>query len=200
MGGERTGKAPGPEHHGALGRGADTQWPRWLVFKQDDEAKPHKAVGSVHAVGAEHALLMARSVFARRPSAVSLWVAPEAAVTSATSEQLAAEARDPSLAPDVGQPQRYRVFRKTGHRRAMTFVEDVGEVEASGAGSAMRLATERFADPEAVAWWVVPTAGLSASPEQEVAAWFEPGRDKDYKQQSRYATVHAPGAKRGSAS
>lgn len=200
MASQRSSRAPGPDRHADPGLAGDTQWPRWVVFKQDDEAKPHKAVGSVHAVGAEHALLMARSVFARRPSAVSLWVAPEAAVTSATSEQLAAEARDPSPAPDARQPKRFRVFRKTGHRRAMTFVEDVGEVEAEGAGSAMRLATERFADPTAVAWWVVPTAALSASPDQEAAAWFEPGRDKDYKQQSRYATVHAPGAKRGSAS
>ena len=52
----------------------DTQWPRYEVFKQDKPGKPHEAVGSVHAPDAEMAMLNARNVFVRRPSAVSLWV------------------------------------------------------------------------------------------------------------------------------
>lgn len=170
---------------------ADTQWPRWLVFKQDDARKPHQAVGSVHGVGAEHALLMARSVFARRPSAISLWVAPESMVYPATAEQLAAGLPQEGAEEIHASEETYHVFRKRGYRRAMTFVEHVGDVTALGERAAMLRAVERFGEPDAVAWWVVPASAVSASPDDEAAAWFDPGRDKDYKQQSAYGSTHA---------
>ena len=40
-------------------------------------SKVHQAVGSVHAADPQHALFTARSVFARRPAAVSLWAVRE---------------------------------------------------------------------------------------------------------------------------
>ncbi|HKI55759.1 MAG TPA: phenylacetic acid degradation protein [Trueperaceae bacterium] len=176
----------------------DTQWPRWEVFKQDAEGKPHQAVGSVHAADAEHALLMARSVHVRRPAAASLWVAPADAVYAVTAEQLtAAGDRDPrGAAPadasrDGSGPQRFLVFRKTSHRRSMTFVDHVGEVDAPGPEAALAAARVAFPDPPALAWWVVPASQVVASPADEAPAWFDPARSKTYKQQSEYGTLNA---------
>lgn len=168
--------------------GPDSQGPRWEVFKQDGPDRAHQAVGSVHGFDAEHALLMARSVFARRPSAVSLWVAPADAVFSLTREQLASGALDGT---DLEQREAhtYRVFRKVGQRRGMTFAEDVGEVEATGPRGAVAAALRAYGADGAVAWWVVPCAQLSASPADEAEGWFEPARGKTYKQQSAYGLV-----------
>src|SRR5690606_10476173 len=77
--------------HANAGGPSDTQWPRWEVFKQDAPNRPHQAVGSVHATDPEHALVTARNVFARRPAAVSMWVAPADAIFSRTLEQLEAD-------------------------------------------------------------------------------------------------------------
>lgn len=166
--------------------------PRWEVFKQDAAGKPHQAVGSVHAADAEHALLMARSVHARRPAAVSLWVAPADTVLSVTAEQLTAaggEGAAPAHGDAEGAPQRYLVFRKSSHRRAMTFVDHVGEVTAVGPWAALQAAIVAFPEPPALAWWIVPAERVSASPDDEAAAWFEPARAKTYKQQSAYGTT-----------
>ena len=73
----------------------DTQWPRWEVFKQDGPGKVHQAVGSVHATDADHALYTARSVFARRPSAVSLRAVRAADIHAVTLEELGAGVRLP---------------------------------------------------------------------------------------------------------
>jgi len=173
----------------------DTQWPRWEVFKQDAEGKPHQAVGSVHAADAEHALLMARSVHARRPAAVSLWVAPADAVHAVTAEQLATDPETP--APFGAGARRFLVFRKTSHRRSMTFVEHVGAVTAAGPEGAVAAARETYPEPPALAWWVVPADRVTASPEAEVAAWFEPAGTKTYKQQSEYGTLAAGHRKGG---
>lgn len=170
----------------------DGQWPRWEVFKQDAAGKPHQAVGSVHATDPEHALLMARSVFARRPAAVSLWVAPAGAVVAVTAEQLAA-GDVPGGAPagdGTGAAEaRYLVFRKSSHRRAMTFVDHVGEVTAASAAAALAAARAAFPEPPALAWWLVPAASVTASPDAEAEAWFAPARGKTYKQQSEYAQL-----------
>ena len=58
------------------------------MFKQDAAGKVHQAVGSVHATDPEHALFTARSVFARRPAAVSLWAVREHDICSMTREEL----------------------------------------------------------------------------------------------------------------
>ncbi len=161
--------------------------PRWEVFKQDALGKPHQAVGSVHAGDAEHALLMARSVYTRRPAAVSLWVAPAEAVFAVTAEQLADD--DRWSVEDGGQERRFLVFRKTSHRRSMTFVDHVGEVTAAGPRAAVAAARQAFPEPPALAWWVVPADRLSASPDAEAEAWFDPAGDKTYKQQSAYGLL-----------
>lgn len=179
----------------------DTQWPRWEVFKQDTPHKPHQAVGSVHATDPEHALLTARNVFARRPQAVSLWVARAEDVYAWTQEEILEGLATAKADAGPGAACRYLVFRKTSHKRSMTFVDHVGEVEASSPEEALQQAQARFTDTTALAWWVVPADKVYRSdPSQEtVESWFAPAKDKTYKQQQYYATVgsHISKHKRG---
>lgn len=189
---------------------------RWEVFKQDAAGKPHQAVGSVHAADAEGALLNARHVFARRPAAVSLWVTPAAAIHSWTAEELAGptggmtavdasqghgqagEVR-PSRRADQQAEQEaertYLVFVKTTERRSMTFVDHVGEVSAGGPAAALAAARQQHAGERVLAWWLVPKSEVSASDPDDVESWFEPARDKTYKQQSAYGRVRPGGAR-----
>jgi ring-1,2-phenylacetyl-CoA epoxidase subunit PaaB len=167
------------------------------VFKQDAPSKPHQAVGSVHAGDAEHALFTARTVFVRRPSAVSLWVAPAKSILAVTLEQLErgqirAEPDDANL-----ELQTFLIFRKTHHKRSMTFVDFVGELPATGAMAALGHALERFTDAPALAWWIVPERDVirSQSDSETRESWFDPARDKTYRQQSHYATVGSHASK-----
>lgn len=171
----------------------DTQWPRWEVFKQDAPGKPHQAVGSVHAADPEHALLTARNVFARRPQAVSMWVVRAEDIFSATKEELLEAKHTHSTEPQATghKPQAFAAFRKTSHKRSMTFVDYVGEVEAATPEEALRKAQATFTDTEALAWWLVPAAKIVKSDPspQTIESWFAPAKDKTYKQQQYYATV-----------
>ena len=170
----------------------DTQWPRYEVFKQDNERKVHEAVGSVHAADAEMALLNARHVFVRRPSAVSLWVVPESAIYSRTAEELAAHpAPMDEPAPPNAHSQRYLIFTKDNQRRTMVFVRHVGEVTADSAAHALAQAIPQFGGEDVFAWWVIPASEITASPEGEetAASWFAPAEDKTYRQQSYYGFV-----------
>lgn len=163
---------------------ADTQLPRWEVFKQDAPGKAHAAVGSVHAAGAEHALLMARTVFARRPSAASMWLAPAAAVTTFTREQ-AAHAQTAPAEPS-GAARRYLVFHKTSDRRSMVACEHVGEVTATSVADALRQALAMRGEAP-LATWLVEAEALVESDAADADAWFGPAKEKRYKQQSEYA-------------
>ncbi|MEF2277164.1 phenylacetic acid degradation protein [Deinococcus sp. YIM 134068] len=165
----------------------DTQWPRWEVFKQDGPGKVHQAVGSVHATDADHALYTARSVFARRPSAVSLRAVRAADIHAVTLEELGAGVRLPG---EAGEAQPYRVFAKKTHKRSMTFVDELGEVEADSPQAALERAREAFGDGLLV-WWVIPVSAFVGTPEDAdtVESWFAPAKEKTYKQQSSYGVV-----------
>lgn len=172
---------------------ADSQWPRWEVLKKDNERKAHQAVGSVHAADAEHALLMARTVFARRPSAVSMWVAPAARIHTWTAQEL--EALDVTEVPSelsADQPasdsQRYFVVRKSTNRRSMTFGDLVGEVTSRGLDSALAQALTDFADEPILALWLVEADSVVRSDPSDADPWFGPALDKTYKQQSVYSS------------
>jgi ring-1,2-phenylacetyl-CoA epoxidase subunit PaaB len=184
--------------HATAGSASDTQWPRWEVFKQDGPSRPHQAVGSVHATDPEHALVTARNVFARRPAAVSMWVAPADAIFARTLEQL--EADPVAMGSDdrpaggageraAGATRTYLVFRKSSHRRSMTFGDHVGQVEATGPEAALRAAIATFDDAPALAWWLVEERLVARSDEGDVDTWFGSAIDKTYKQQSAYGTI-----------
>ena len=167
-------------------------WPRWEVFKKDNAKKPYQAVGSVHAADPEHALLNAKNVFVRRPAAVSLWVAPAAAIFSRTSQELA---ETPLAAAGIGtdeiEAQPFAIFRKASQRRSMTFMDYLGDIEAADPSSALAQAITQFDDATGLAWWVIPRAAIYSTVDDPavVAAWFAPAKTKTYKQQSQYGFV-----------
>ncbi|BDP42404.1 phenylacetic acid degradation protein [Deinococcus aetherius] len=164
----------------------DTQWSRWEVFKQDAPNRPWQAVGSVHAGDPDHALLTARNVFARRPSAVSLWTVRESDILTATPEEL--ETR-PEVQDTPGEAGTYHLGLKRTHKRSMTFVDLVGTLEASGPGDALRQARE--AHPDALTWLVFPESGVVRTDDDPgtVESWFAPAKDKTYKQQQYYGVI-----------
>lgn len=167
----------------------DTQWPRYEVFKQDTADKPHQAVGSVHAPDLQMALLMARDVFVRRPRCHSLWVAPAEVILSMTQEELALREGMDEVDSAESPPHTYQVFRKTTQRRAMTFVDHVGSVQAGSPAQALRQAIAQFSDGAAWVWWIVPEAAIARSQAEDVSCWFEPADSKTYRHQSAYGTV-----------
>ncbi|MEM7347219.1 MAG: phenylacetic acid degradation protein [Chloroflexota bacterium] len=178
---------------------SDTQWPRWEVFKQDTPNKPHQAVGSVHAADPDHALLNARNVFVRRPKAVSLWVAQADHIFSMTDEELGKNPdwAQEEMAETIEQTS-YAIFCKTSHRRSMTFVDYIGEVEATTSKQALSRALETFTDQAVLAWWVIPTSAIARSESDDVESWFAPALTKTYKQQSAYGFVRVEPKKKAS--
>ncbi|MEM7130483.1 MAG: phenylacetic acid degradation protein [Chloroflexota bacterium] len=183
---------------------ADTQWPRYEVFKQDKQGRTHEAIGTVHASDGEIAIQNARDVHVRRPGCVSLWVAPESAILKVTTQEVTARASNFEEAgitggtaytngldsPDAVQDS-YQVFVKNTLRRSMSAATHLGQVEAHSAESALRLA---MAHPEwsrntVYVWWIVPEHSIIRSQEDDILSMFEPASRKTYKQQSRYGLI-----------
>lgn len=176
----------------------DTEWPRWEVIKQDAPTAPLQMVGSVHAADPEHALLVARHVFVRRPSAHALFVAPAEAFFMVTQEALKEgfEAEEDPIHPE----KPYQVYRKATHRRSMTYGELVGKVVAQSPKDAVKKALLELPGPF-LALWVVPEEalfGTGESPEVR-ESWFEPARGKVYRLQAHYGLVgrHPKEVRRG---
>jgi ring-1,2-phenylacetyl-CoA epoxidase subunit PaaB len=169
------------------GRSAAGQGRRWEVFLQSAAGTPQRAVGSVHASDPEHALVMARSVFGRRPRAVALWVVAEEDVMKVTAEELGA---DPGWArrEEGGAERAFEVFVKLSQRRGMTYVEHVGRHTAAGPRGALRAAAS-LSGATAWVWWILASEAVHASPEGEADAWFGPAEDKTYKHQAAYGAV-----------
>ncbi|MCK5923583.1 MAG: hypothetical protein KAG66_21795 [Methylococcales bacterium] len=167
----------------------DMQLPRWAVFKQDNEKRTHQMIGSVHAAGSEHALHMARNVFVRRPSAVSIWVAPYTAVTTWTAAEIAAA--DEVEPISTGQVETYAIFHKKSHRRAMTFVDYLGEVEANSPQAALSAGIATFSKT-ALAWLVVPRKLVAMSDGSSIEGWYAPAEDKTYRHQATYGSIGLP--------
>ena len=171
---------------------SDTQWPRFEVFKQDNPKKRHEAVGSVHAADAELALLNARDVFVRRPSAVSLWVAPADTIFALTRQELAAVPnwwQEDKAASGVERP--FHIFTKTNQRRSMTFVQHVGSVNGRSPKHALHKVIEsgQFNNDKVWVWWVVADEAISRSEDEDIDSLFAPAKDKTYRQQSHYGFV-----------
>ncbi|MBK8900179.1 MAG: phenylacetic acid degradation protein [Anaerolineaceae bacterium] len=177
----------------------DTQWPRYEVFKQDNPRKPHEAVGSVHAPDAELALQNARDVFVRRPSAVSLWVVPASAILMVTREELEANPEWNDGEESGAEVRPFHIFTKTSQRRSMTYVQYMGQVEATSAQAALQQAVRRdeFGSDTVWVWWVVPEAQINRSGADDIDSLFAPAADKTYRQQTHYGFVSPRRQKRG---
>ena len=159
-----------------------TEWPRFEVIKQDTERSLPQMVGSVHATDPEHALLVARHVFVRRPSAYALFVAPAEAFFHVTQEAL----KDPkALEGPLGEEEAYWVFAKKSHRRSMVYGDLVGRFLAESPGEAVKQA---LLEAQGVAFWAVPerlVVGTAPTPEG-VESWFAPAREKTSRLPSYY--------------
>ncbi|GAB5602321.1 phenylacetic acid degradation protein [Thermus sp. FJN-A] len=173
-----------------------TEWPRFEVIKQDTERSVPQMVGSVHATDPEHALLLARHVFVRRPSAYALFVAPAEAFFHVTQEGL----RDPraldafpsgkELEGPLGEEEAYWVFAKRSHRRSMVYGDLVGRFPGKSPQEAVK---EALLQAQGVAFWAVPERLLvGTEPKEEVVeSWFAPAREKTYRLQSYYGLISA---------
>jgi ring-1,2-phenylacetyl-CoA epoxidase subunit PaaB len=162
---------------------------RYEVFIQPAPGQPHQNAGSVHAGDAETALLAARNVYGRRPSAVDMWVTPECAIFTRTVEQLAAQ---PDMASPMlmdAEPVEYAVFNKPGSRRSMTFVSHLGSVMAASPRAAIARACERWPGGDVFVWWVCPVDQIAHSPDGASPSWFDPAKDKHYRQQGYYGSM-----------
>ena len=169
----------------------DTQWPRYEVFKQDNLKKRHESVGTVHAPDAEMALLNARDVFVRRPSAVSIWVVAATAVFAITAEEMELNPDWHKQADTDVFSQTFLIFCKQSQRRSMTYVQHVGEVEAQTAVQAVHQATQNsdFASDDVFVWWAVAQTAVTRSEDDDIASMFAPAKDKTYRQQTHYGFV-----------
>ena len=168
----------------------DTQWPRFEVFQQDREGRPHRNAGSVHAADAEMALQNARDVFVRRPICHSLWVVPAEAILAMTDQELEASAPDHvrSADPENGTDT-YFVFQKQSQRPSMTYVVHTGDVEAAGHIEALHRAREKFGVGTTYVWWVCPEAAIVRSKEDDVDSLFTPAGTKTYRMPREYRVI-----------
>jgi ring-1,2-phenylacetyl-CoA epoxidase subunit PaaB len=170
----------------------DSQWPRYEVFLQERVGKPHRSVGTVHAPDSELALLNGRDLFVRRPNCSSLWVAPTSAVYAMTNEELGACPESHQLATKNTAPAEiYFVFLKDSQRRAMSYVQHVGSVEASSPTEAMQRAIKTYGSAQAYVWWVCPARAIRQSEATDIESMFAPANEKSYRRPNQYRTVEA---------
>jgi ring-1,2-phenylacetyl-CoA epoxidase subunit PaaB len=164
----------------------DNQWPRFMVFQQEAEGKPMLHNGSVHAPDIEMSLLNARDVFARRPEAAIMWVAPADAIYTKTPEELA----NPHWGEDAPQMYSgsgtYYVFAKLSQQAQCSYL---GEVEADSLVAAMQSAIEAFGEQDPLWWWVLPANSVLGSTPDDADPMFAPARAKTFKRQSEYPVV-----------
>lgn len=161
----------------------DTQWDRYEVFVQEKAGKPHEAVGSVHAADGELAQMNARDVFARRPEAVSMWVAPAGQIYAQTREQLAR--RTPPTGDTAGPSEPYEVFIKEKSAGTHSWL---AQVEARSPIEALDQARQSYPDRDPFTWWVLPSRCLIASSPDEVDSLYAPARDKKFRQSTDFHT------------
>jgi len=162
----------------------DTQWPRYMVFVQEQEKDPWRHYGTVHAPDADMALLNARDVFARRPQALGMQVVPAKLIFGKTLEEL----ENPNWANEeiIGKSENYLIFAKPFEQSPC---EQLGQVKANSSQDALKKALQNFPDQKALWWWVIPGSELSASDDADADSMFAPAFEKTYKNQAEYHTV-----------
>jgi ring-1,2-phenylacetyl-CoA epoxidase subunit PaaB len=164
-----------------------SEWPRYEVFLQAQEHAPHQHVGSVHAPDAELALLNARDVFVRRPACISLWIAPASAVLARTAQEIAEHPLQPQY-PPTNETKPYKIFLKLTQKGLHSYV---GEVKASTAEDALKIAITTFADRAPLVWWIIPAEAVTCTGAEDIEALFSPATQKDYRDQAFFHTVAA---------
>jgi ring-1,2-phenylacetyl-CoA epoxidase subunit PaaB len=158
----------------------------WEVLKQDSSNKVPQAVGSVHAADAKHALLAARNVFVRRPSAVALWVIPQESLVLVSDAELQ-QATEVNAGDELRQD--YVVFAKTSTKRSMVFMDYLATVASSSPIAALHHVQADCGRHSW--WWVVASKHIVRGSDDAAtqAAWFLPAQAKTYRQQSGYGAL-----------
>ena len=167
-------------------RTSDTQWPRFMVFQQDEPGGVFRYNGTVHAPDAEMALLNGKDVFVRRPSVSALWVVPAESILSLTNEEIEADAWGRGVKASDAAPQSFHVFGKLDHQGQAV---QLGEVAAPTHELAMKSALTEFADRRPHRWWVFPEQAVSRSQPEDAPSLFDPAKDKSFREQYEYHTV-----------
>ena len=165
---------------------ADTQWPTYVVFHQASEGKPHLHAGSVHAPDPDMAMMNARDVFVRRPSCVSLWVAPSSAVFARTLEQLASSDWDQGQRGKRGLLEKYVVFKKNQHAGACSLY---AVVEAESASNALKILLAGKNAADGLLWWVIRENLITKSNPEDIESMFAPAAAKPYRDHSDFKTL-----------
>lgn len=186
---------PGGLRRKASGRVKDTQWPRYEVFLQPGADRPHAHAGSVHAPDPEMALLNGRDVFVRRPECTSMWIVPASAVFSRTREELEQGVLAPGLGrkAEAGADQRgaspapraaeYIVFGKLEQKGTMVHL---GSVHGANEQQALEEALRQFAPRRPLVLWLVEQGRILQNRSEEAGPFFEPARDKPFRDQAYY--------------
>lgn len=163
---------------------SDTQWPRYMVLHQEQDDKPHQHAGTVHASDAEMALLNARDVFVRRPDCVSLWVVRADQIFTRTQEELALHPEwIEGIQSAVAPTEAYYVFVKLTQKGQFSHV---GEVEAENPPHALKMALQKYAEKNGLAWWVFPVKVVLKSTPDDIAAMFASAAIKDFRDQASF--------------
>lgn len=156
----------------------DTQWPRYMVLRQEKPGKPHEHVGTVHAPDAELALLNARDVFVRRPDCFSLWLVRVDHILAKTAEELRSDLSWTKTLPDAASPaETYHVFQKRVEKGNFLHT---GTVEATTPAHALKRAIETYQDNQSLVWWVFPARFVLESAPEDMLVMFAPALDKSY--------------------
>jgi ring-1,2-phenylacetyl-CoA epoxidase subunit PaaB len=136
------------------------------------------------------ALLNGRDLFVRRPDCHSLWVAPAEAILAKTAEELQLNPGGHVEEPKTGaSTEAYLVFQKRTQRRAIAYVQHVGEVEAASATQAMAAAIAKYNHGHPFVWWVCPERMVTRSQEKDIESMFAPAREKVYRKPNQYRTL-----------
>jgi phenylacetate-CoA oxygenase PaaH subunit len=166
----------------------DSQWARYRVFLQEKRGEAHVDVGTVHAPDPEMALQNGRDVFVRRPACFNLWVVSEEQIFSRTRQQIEQDQVQVRSQEENGPGEIYHVFNKV---RAVGSQRWVGQVKAASPARALRLALEKFSQPDAFVWTVFPARQVVESQEDDVESMFVPAEEKPFRLATDFHTLTA---------
>ena len=162
----------------------DTQWPRYMVFQQEQPGDVFIHNSTVHAPDAEIALLNARDVFARRPQAYAMWVVPNEAIFTKTREEIENDGWGDM--PDSQAPEDFHIFGKTTQQGQL---QHLGTQAGATAEDALRQFVESYSGGEIWFWWSFPVSAVTSTADDEAESFFRPFEAHEFKDQANYPVI-----------
>jgi ring-1,2-phenylacetyl-CoA epoxidase subunit PaaB len=154
-----------------------------MVFQQDAPDAPFVHNGTVHAPDAEIALLNARDVFGRRPSANAMWVVPIEAIFSRSREELETQPLEYDSSRDG---EEYLIFGKLSQQGQL---QHLGQAFGTSPEGVMKQFIDNYSGSAAWVWWVVQKEEITATDPQEVDQLFKPFEAHTFKSQADYPVI-----------